>query len=131
MDAARVFVTFAAVFFSPPTFPELRWTHARVGFEVLAEGELLGEADFVGHLLDLDIGLAEEVLGLVDGDHVDPLHRGITRFPFDDVRKVARCKTLSLCIIIDFPMLPILHVECQQKSHHDLPLVRERLLLLQ
>lgn len=75
--------TFEAVLFS--SLPELRRAHARVGLEVLAESELLGKTELVGHLLDLDAGLAEQTLGLVDGDHIDPFHRGVARLLFYDV----------------------------------------------
>ena len=51
-----------------------------VGFEVLTEGELLREAQFIRHLFDQDIRLAQEVFGLIDGHHIDPIHRGITGF---------------------------------------------------
>ena len=45
-----------------------------MGFEVLAESELFGKAKLGGDVLDLHVGLTKQVLGLVDGDHVDPLH---------------------------------------------------------
>jgi hypothetical protein len=51
------FRAFAAVLFT--ALPELRRAHACVGFEVLAEGELLGKAKLIGHLLDLCIRLAK------------------------------------------------------------------------
>ena len=76
-----------------------------MGFEVFAEGELLGGTEFVSYPLDLYISLSQQVLGLVDGDHVDPFHRGVTRFPFHDVRKVTRCQALFVYIIIDRLML--------------------------
>ena len=71
-----------------------------MGFEVLAEGELLREAQFVRHLFDPDIRLAQEVFGLIDGHHIDPIHRGITGFLFDDVRKMPWRESLFVGIVL-------------------------------
>ena len=51
---------------------------ADVGFEIFAEGELLGEAEAVGNLLYLQIGL-QQVFGLPNGEEVYPLHGGAAR----------------------------------------------------
>ena len=56
----------------------LTWRDAGVGFEIFAEGELLGEAEAVGNLLYLQIGL-QQVFGLPDGEDVYPLHGGVAR----------------------------------------------------
>ena len=56
----------------------LAWRDAGVGFEIFAEGELLGEAEAVGNLLYLQIGL-QQVFGLPDGEEVYPLHGGAAR----------------------------------------------------
>lgn len=49
-----------------------------MGFEIFAEGELLGEAEAVGNLLYLHIGL-QQVFGLRNGEKVYPLHGGAAR----------------------------------------------------
>ena len=49
-----------------------------MGFEIFAEGELLGEAEAVGNLLYLHIGL-QQVFGLPNGEEVYPLHGGAAR----------------------------------------------------
>lgn len=56
----------------------LAWRDAGVGFEIFAEGELLGEAEAVGNLLYLQIGL-QQVFGLRNGEKVYPLHGGAAR----------------------------------------------------
>ena len=56
----------------------LAWRDASVGFEIFAEGELLGEAEAVGNLLYLHIGL-QQVFGLPNGEEVYPLHGGAAR----------------------------------------------------
>ena len=38
-------------------FPKLFWRYSCVLFEILSEGELFGEAQLVGHLLDLYVRL--------------------------------------------------------------------------
>ena len=102
-----------------------------MGFEVFAESELFGEAELGSDVFDLRVGLAQQVLGLVDSDHVDPLHRCVTRFLLDDVRKMTRRQTLLLGIVLHRPMLAVLRIERQQKGHHDLALVGKLLRLLQ
>ena len=49
-----------------------------MGFEIFAEGELLGEAEAVGNLLYLQIGL-QQVFGLPNGEELYPLHGGAAR----------------------------------------------------
>lgn len=44
-----------------------------MGFEILSEGELFGETESFGDFLDLQIWLHKQVLGLVDGEKVNPL----------------------------------------------------------
>lgn len=56
----------------------LTWQDAGVGFEIFAEGKLFGEAEAVGNLLYLQIGL-QQVFGLPDGEEVYPLHGGAAR----------------------------------------------------
>ena len=56
----------------------LTWRDAGVGFEIFAEGELLREAETVGNLLYLQIGL-QQVFGLPNGEEVYPLHGGAAR----------------------------------------------------
>ena len=56
----------------------LAWRDAGVGFEIFAEGELLREAETVGNLLYLQIGL-QQVFGLPNGEEVYPLHGGAAR----------------------------------------------------
>ena len=56
----------------------LAWRDASVGFEIFAEGELLGEAEAVGNLLYLQIGL-QQVFCLPNGEEVYPLHGGAAR----------------------------------------------------
>ena len=56
----------------------LTWRNAGVGFEIFAEGELFVEAEAVGNLLYLHIGL-QQVFGLPNGEEVYPLHGGAAR----------------------------------------------------
>ena len=51
--------------------------YSRMSLEVFAEGELFGESKTVGNFLDLHIWPHEEVLGLVDGEGVNPPLRGL------------------------------------------------------
>ena len=59
---------------------ELLGGHAHVPLEVLPEERRIGEAEFVGDLLDgeLPVGL-EEVLGMQDDRVVDPPRRAVAR----------------------------------------------------
>ena len=93
--------------------PVFSWGLAGVGFEVLPKSELLGEAQFISHLFDQNIRLAQEVFRLIDSDHIDPLHRRITGALFDDVRKMPRRKTLFVGIVLYSAMLAVLLIEGQ------------------
>ena len=95
-----------------------------MGLEVLAEGELLGEAEFVRYLLDQHVRLAQEVLRLTDGDHVNPLHRCIIGLLFDDVRKMPWRHMLLRGVILNGSMLPVLLIKGEEKGHEHLPSAR-------
>ena len=101
---------------------------AGMHLEVLSEGELFGKTQFVGHLLDQDIRLAQEVFRLIDSHHVDPFHRRETGFPLDDVCKMARRECLLFRIILHCTVLLVLLVERKQEGHQHLPFELDRLV---
>ena len=104
---------------------------AGVGLEVLAEGELLREAEFVRHLFDQHPRLAQQVLRLIDGDHVDPLHRRVVRLLPDDVREMTRREMLQLRIVLHGAVLSVFLVQRKQERDQDLAFLGRSGLFMQ
>ena len=76
------------------------------------------------YLLDEHVRLAKEMYRLIDGHHIDPLHRSITGFLFDDVREMPRCERLLVRIVLHGAMQLVLLIERQKKSNQHLAFVR-------
>lgn len=113
----------AELLFSVPVFGG---GEACVGLEVLAEGELLGKAEFVRRLFDEHARPAQQILRLIDGDHVDPLHGRVVRLLPDDVREMTRREVLLCGVILHRAVLFVLLVQRQEERREYLPFVRRR-----
>ena len=60
------------------------WGKSCMLLEVFAEGELLGEIEFLGNLLDVFVSLFKKYLGVGYGNRSNPLRGGLPRSLLDD-----------------------------------------------
>lgn len=89
----------------------LRGRHACIALEVAAEKGLVRKVELVGDLLNAQVRVLEQGLGLGDDEGVDPLRYGPSADAFDKRCEVLRRDAEPLCIVSDAALLPEVFAE--------------------
>ena len=59
-----------------------------MGLEEFLEDRLVGKVELIDYLLDGITAVTEKILSLKDNIRIDPVRRGLSTLPLDNLRKI-------------------------------------------